>query len=190
MKTALAYVLGFSMTFTVITGGMYFLSDKYPWMFGTSSVKSEQPAAPAEPALMPQPVAEIQSDSSKDSNETVNTLKSMLAEKNDSLAARDDSISHLSITVAQLQKKNSDANTVIAQLQQQVDSWNSEKRKELASSYNDMDPVVASKIMKNLSDKDVLFILASVQKKQGAKILAALDPVRAAKLMTSLGTSK
>ena len=189
MKTALAYVLGFSMTFTVIAGGMYFLSDKYPWMFGPSGAGPKQPAVPIETSFAPQPEVGFQSDSSKDSNETINTLKSMLAEKNDSLAARDDSITQINNTLAQLQKKNSDANTVIAQLQQQVDSWNSERRKELASSYSDMDPAVAAKIMKNLSDKDVLFVLASVQKKQEAKILAALDPVRAAKLMTILGTS-
>jgi len=190
MKTALAYLLGFSMTFTVITGGMYFLSSKYPWMFGATDAKTKQPAPSIEPNLVPQQVAEVQSDSSKDSSETISTLKTMLAEKNDSLAAKEDSICQLSAAVAQLQKKNSDANNVITQLQQQVDSWNSERRKELASSYNDMDPAVAAKIMKNLSDKDVLFVLASVQKKQAAKILGALDPVRAAKLMTILGSSK
>ncbi|MFZ1081930.1 MAG: hypothetical protein WAO19_08390 [Candidatus Kryptoniota bacterium] len=193
MKTALAYVLGFSMTFTVIGGGMYFVSSKYPWMFGSSNDKASNKlnstvTLPTE--LPPPPETEVQADSSKGSNETVNTLKTMLAEKNDSLSARDDSISQMSNTLAQLQKKNSDDNTVIAQLQEQVNSWNSERRKELASAYNDMDPAVAAKIMKNLSDKDILFVLSSVQKKQAAKIIAALDPVRAAKLMTSLGTSK
>lgn len=193
MKTALAYVLGFSMTFTVIGGGMYFVSSKYPWMFGSSNDKASNKlnstvTLPTE--LPPPPETEVQADSSKGSNETVNTLKTMLAEKNDSLSARDDSISQMSNTLAQLQKKNSDDNTVIAQLQEQVNSWNSERRKELASAYNDMDPAVAAKIMKNLSNKDILFVLSSVQKKQAAKIIAALDPVRAAKLMTSLGTSK
>lgn len=181
------------MTFTVIGGGMYFVSSKYPWMFGSSNDKASNKlnstvTLPTE--LPPPPETEVQADSSKGSNETVNTLKTMLAEKNDSLSARDDSISQMSNTLAQLQKKNSDDNTVIAQLQEQVNSWNSERRKELASAYNDMDPAVAAKIMKNLSDKDILFVLSSVQKKQAAKIIAALDPVRAAKLMTSLGTSK
>ncbi|MGO9480992.1 MAG: MotE family protein [Candidatus Kryptoniota bacterium] len=194
MKTALAYVLGFSMTFTVIGGGMYFLSSKYPWMFGTSGDKgsdSLKSTVTLGTTIAPQPESEVQqSDSSKGSNETINTLKSMLAEKNDSLAAKDDSIQHMNDTLTQLQKKNSDANTMIAQLQEQVNSWNSERRKELASAYNDMDPVVAAKIMKNLSDRDILFVLSSVQKKQAAKILAELDPARVAKLMTGLGPSK
>jgi flagellar motility protein MotE (MotC chaperone) len=193
MKTALAYILGFSLTFTVITGGMYFISNKYPWMFKPSddlSNTKQQQTSVAMPGYGPQISAEFQSDSSKNANETINTLKAMLADKNDSLAAKDDSIRQMSLELTQLQKKNSDANNVIAQLQEQVNSWNSERRKELASAYNDIDPAVAAKIMKNLSDRDILFILSSVQKKQAAKILAELDPVRVAKLMSSLGTTK
>jgi len=123
-------------------------------------------------------------------DETVNTLKAMLAEKNDSIVVKDDSIQQLTTTLAQLQKKNSDDNTVIAQLQTQVNSWTSQKRKDLAGAYNDMDAGAAAKIMRNLSDGDVIFILSSVQKKQAAKILGELDPARAAKLMTSLGHTK
>ena len=55
MKTILAYALGFSMTFTVIAGGMYFLSEKYPWMFGQSDAQaaqnSDQRAAAPRPGL-------------------------------------------------------------------------------------------------------------------------------------------
>jgi len=197
MKTALAYVLGFSLTFTAITGGMYFMSSKYPWMFKASNSDTDGgklKSTVAVPAGLPTTDAPVQpsaaSDTTKGSDETVNTLKAMLAEKNDSIVVKDDSIQQLTTTLAQLQKKNSDDNTVIAQLQTQVNSWTSQKRKDLAGAYNDMDAGAAAKIMRNLSDGDVIFILSSVQKKQAAKILGELDPARAAKLMTSLGHTK
>ena len=194
MKTMLSYIVGFSMTFTVIAGGMYFVSGKYPWMFGASGQDSnggKLKSTVAVPAIVGDAaVAGAVSDSSKNENETINTLKSMLAEKNDSISVKNDSIQQLNSTLAQLQKKNSDANTVIAQLQSQVNSWNSERRKELAGAYGDMDPATVAKIMKNLDDRDIIFILSSVQKKQASKILGGLDPERAAKLMSNLGQSK
>ncbi|HUI29753.1 MAG TPA: hypothetical protein VLX91_06015 [Candidatus Acidoferrales bacterium] len=194
MKTALGYVLGFSMTFTVITGGMYFVSEKYPWMFNggdsdTNDGKLKSTVTP--PPSVPAAETPVEpSDSTKGSNETINTLKTMLAEKNDSISMRDDSIRQLNSVVSQLQRKNTDDNVVITQLQGQVNSWNSERRKELAGAYSDMDPAAVAKIMRNLDDKDIIFILSSVQKKQAAKILGELDPARAAKLMTSLGKGK
>jgi flagellar motility protein MotE (MotC chaperone) len=195
MKTVLAYALGFSMTFSVIAGGMYFLSEQYPWMFGHSAAQTTE-KAPAKPQLaaasgiIGMDGTGSATDSSKSVSETVATLKEMLAAKNDSIATRDDSISQLSKSVSQLQQKNSDASNVIAQLQSQVNSWNNQRRKDLASAYNDMDASAAARIMKNLDDKDVIFILSSVQKKQAGKILGQLDPVRAAKLMMSLGHPK
>jgi flagellar motility protein MotE (MotC chaperone) len=196
MKTALAYVLGFSLTFTAITGGMYFMSSKYPWMFKASPSETNNGKLKSTVALptglptteTPTPVATT--DSTTGGDETVNTLKAMLAEKNDSISIKNDSIQQLNSTLTQLQRKSSDDNTVITQLQNQVSSWNSQRRKDLAGAYNDMDAGAAAKIMRNLDDKDIIFILSSVQKKQAAKILGELDPVRAAKLMTSLGQTK
>lgn len=194
MKTMLAYVLGFSMTFTVIAGGMYVLSEKYPWMFGISQAQGNSgklKSTVSVPAVLGGTNgSETAGDSSQSGNETINTLKAMLAAKNDSIATKNDSIQALNSTLAQLQKKSSDANNVISQLQNQVDSWKSQRRKDLAAAYNDMDPGAAANIMKNLDDRDIVFILSTVQKKQAAKILGALDPVRAAKLMASLGQSK
>lgn len=195
MKTALAYALGFSMTFSVIAGGMYFLSEKYPWMFGdthaqTTDKAETKAAAPGDAGIVGMDGGGTSQDSTGRVSETVNTLKTMLAEKNDSIAAKNDSIQGLKGTLSQLQQKNSDANSVIAQLQSQVDSWNSQRRKDLASAYNDMDPAAVARIMKSLDDRDIIFILSSVQKKQAAKILGDLDPVRAAKLMMNLGRSK
>ncbi len=195
MKTVLAYALGFSMTFSVIAGGMYFLSEQYPWMFGHSDAQTtDKPAPKAGPPVAGGLIGVDgnggSSDTSGTGNETVNTLKHMLAAKNDSISAKDDSIQILNKSLTQLQQKSADASSVIAQLQSQVDSWKNERRKDLASAYNDMDAAAAARIMKNLDDRDVIFILSSVQKKQAGKILGQLDPGRAAKLMMNLGRAR
>ena len=180
------------MTFTVIAGGMYFLSEKYPWMFGNTSAQptqtGSQKIAPAAGLALAGGV--VSGDSTKGGNETVEMLRRMLAEKNDSLVAKNDSIHALNSVVSQLRQKSSDASSVISQLQGQVDSWKNQRRKDLASAYNDMDPAAAAKIMKNLDDADIIFILSTIQKKQAGQILGDLDPVRAAKLMMSLRSSR
>lgn len=193
MKTILAYALGFSMTFTVIAGGMYFLSEKYPWMFGQSDAQTTQSSSKTAAADSDGLVGLHGNGASGDSagvNETILTLKKMLAAKNDSLAAKDDSIQTLNSTLTQLQQKSSDANSVISQLQNQVKSWKSKSRQDLASAYNDMDPSAAAKIMENLDNQTIVFILSSIQKKQAGRILGQLDPARAAKIMMSLSPPK
>lgn len=195
MKTVLAYALGFSMTFTVIAGGMYFLSEKYPWMFGHSDAQTTDSPQSAHAAVGSTALVGLggngaAGDSTNGANETIITLKKMLAAKNDSIVVKDDSIRELSKAVSQLRQKSSDANSVISQLQSQVNSWDNQRRKDLASAYNDMDPSAAAKIMKNLDDRDIIFILSIIQKKQAGKILGELDPDRAAKLMMSLSSSR
>lgn len=193
MKTVITYALGFSMTFTVIAGGMYFLSEKYPWMFGhadAQTTKTEQASTSAPGGLVGMDGNGVSGDSSGGSNETIVTLKKMLAAKNDSITVRDDSIRALNQLVAQLQMKSSDAKGVISQLQNQVDSWTSQRRKDIASAYNDMDPEAAAKIMQNLDNSDIVFILSNLQKKQAGRILGKLDPERAAKIMMSLNPQK
>ncbi|MCL5035328.1 MAG: hypothetical protein M1395_09540 [Bacteroidetes bacterium] len=195
MKTVIAYILGFSVTFTVIAGGMYVLSRDYPWMFGTTQAHDKNDrqlkATVSLPSGLPGDAATYSpGDSARGEDEVLRTLKEMLAAKNDSISAKNEAIQHLDSTVTQLHRQNSDANSVIAQLQNQVDSWNNQRRKDIAAAYNDMDPGAAAKIMKNLDDRDIIFILSSIQKKQAAQILGQLDPVRAAKLMTNLGHGK
>ncbi len=133
MKTMIAYAVGFTMTFTVIAGGMYFVSGRYPWMFGGSGGDTnggKLKSTVAVPSIVGgTAVTGTVGDSAKNEDETINTLKTMLAEKNDSISVKNDSIQQLNSALAQLQKKNSDANNVIAQLQSQVTSWNSERRK-------------------------------------------------------------
>lgn len=194
MKTFIAYALGFSVSFTVIAGGMYFMSQRYPWMFGITSdgkpsLKNEQVSTPVQPGTMP--IVGLNDNSTQDTSETISTLKHILAVKNDSLTIYRDSLKNLADQLIQLQKRNSDANNVIAQLQSQANDLNNQRRKELAAAYNDMDPAAAAKILSQMNDRDIIFILSNVQKKQVARILSSIDPARAAKLMTDLSkTSK
>lgn len=195
MKTIVAYILGFSVTFTVIAGGMYFLSEKYPWMFGQSEAQTTRNAGDTAVVASSGGLAGLNgggagTDTSRGENETIITLKKMLAAKNDTIAVRNDSIAALNRTLSQLQMKTSDASGMITQLQSEVDSWKSKKKADLASAYNDMDPATAAKIMANLDDSDIIFILSTIQKKQAGKILGDLDPTRAARLMMSLNSSK
>ncbi len=195
MKTILAYVFGFSVTFTVIAGGMYVLSRNYPWMFGTSQAHDKNEpklkSTVSLPSGNPGGIAgSTVGDTTSSQNEVVTTLKEMLAAKNDSISAKDAVIHNLDSTVTQLRRESSDSKSVIAKLQDQVNSWDSQRRKDLASTYNDMDPTAAAKIMKNLDDRNIIFILSIIQKKQAAQILGQLDPVRVARLMTNLGKGK
>ncbi len=195
MKTIVAYILGFSVTFTVIAGGMYFLSEKYPWMFGQSDAQTVKNAAdsaavPSSSGLIGLSGAGAGTGSPGGENQTILTLRKILAAKNDTISVRDDSIRALNQSISQLQTKTSDANGMIAQLQSEVHSWKSKKKADLASAYNDMDPAAAAKIMANLDDSDIIFILSTIQKKQAGKILGDLDPTRAARLMMSLNSTK
>lgn len=56
---------------------------------------------------------------------------------------------------------------------------------ELAACYQEMKPDAVVKIMDNLADEVVLTILPLLDKKQNAKIIALMDPLRAA-LITQL----
>ncbi len=190
MKTALVYILGFTFSFTAISGGMYFLSRNYPWMFNAAHTDNNGGKLTPTVTIPGFGPGEAVADTTRGHNETISTLKEMLAEKNDSLADKDDSISVLDSTISQLQQNNSDDDSMVKQLQAQVNAWNSKQKKNMASAYEDMDPAVAAKIMANLDNRDVIFILSSVRKKQAAKIMGALDPVRAAKLISDLSHTK
>ncbi|MGC9125510.1 MAG: hypothetical protein ACP5GW_05225, partial [Caldisericaceae bacterium] len=162
MKTFIVYALGFSVSFTVIAGGMYFMSQKYPWMFGiTPQVNSPSKNEQSPPVIQPNsvPIVGLNESASQDTSETISTLKHILAVKNDSLTIYRDSLKNLVDQLVQLQKKNSDANNVIAQLQNQANDFNNQRRKELAAAYNDMDPSSAAKILTQMNDRDVIFIL-------------------------------
>jgi flagellar motility protein MotE (MotC chaperone) len=53
----------------------------------------------------------------------------------------------------------------------------------MARLFDGMKPEDAARIMKDLGDEHVKQILLSVKKRQAAKILSALDPDRAARIL-------
>jgi|WetSurMetagenome_2_1015567.scaffolds.fasta_scaffold09574_3 hypothetical protein len=64
-----------------------------------------------------------------------------------------------------------------------ADSSQVEQRKSMAKVLENMDPTSAARILSDFPDGDVKTCLLTMKKRQAAKILAALQPDRAARIM-------
>jgi flagellar motility protein MotE (MotC chaperone) len=64
-----------------------------------------------------------------------------------------------------------------------ADSMQREQRKSMAKVLENMDPTSAARILNDFPDGDVKTCLLTMKKRQAAKILAALQPDRAARIM-------
>jgi flagellar motility protein MotE (MotC chaperone) len=64
-----------------------------------------------------------------------------------------------------------------------ADSTQQEQRKSMAKVLENMDPTSAARILSDFPDGDVKTCLLTMKKRQAAKILAALQPDRAARIM-------
>ena len=64
-----------------------------------------------------------------------------------------------------------------------ADSAQREQRKSMAKVLENMDPTSAARILNDFPDGDVKTCLLTMKKRQAAKILAALQPDRAARIM-------
>ncbi len=64
-----------------------------------------------------------------------------------------------------------------------ADSTQREQRKSMAKVLENMDPTSAARILNDFPDGDVKTCLLTMKKRQAAKILAALQPDRAARIM-------
>jgi len=64
-----------------------------------------------------------------------------------------------------------------------ADSSQVEQRKSMAKVLENMDPTSAARILKDFPDGDIKTCLLTMKKRQAAKILAALQPDRAARIM-------
>ena len=105
------------------------------------------------------------------------------------IQSKSDSIAILSNALAVEQKKSKDLSDQLKAFTMKQTTLQDQKRKELQKIYNTMDAESAARIVEKLSDQDILDILLSVQKRQAAKILASLDPNRAAKLINQINTT-
>jgi hypothetical protein len=64
-----------------------------------------------------------------------------------------------------------------------ADSSQVEQRKSMAKVLENMDPTSAARILNDFPDGDIKTCLLTMKKRQAAKILAALQPDRAARIM-------
>jgi flagellar motility protein MotE (MotC chaperone) len=64
-----------------------------------------------------------------------------------------------------------------------ADSTQSEQRKSMTKVLENMDPTSAARILNDFPDGDIKHYLLTMKKRQAAKILAALQPDRAARIM-------
>ncbi len=64
-----------------------------------------------------------------------------------------------------------------------ADSTSAEQRKSMIKVLENMDPTSAARIMTDFPDGDIKQYLLTMKKRQAAKILAALQPDRAARIM-------
>jgi len=64
-----------------------------------------------------------------------------------------------------------------------ADSTKTEQRKSMIKVLENMDPTSAARIMTDFPDGDIKQYLLTMKKRQAAKILAALQPDRAARIM-------
>jgi flagellar motility protein MotE (MotC chaperone) len=111
----------------------------------------------------------------KDTADVVGSLTRLVQAKSDSLTL-------LMAGLATEQKKTKDLSDQLKKFSAKQADLQEQKRKEIQKIYNTMDAENAARIIEKLSDQDIVDILLSVQKRQAAKILASLDPTRAARL--------
>lgn len=64
-----------------------------------------------------------------------------------------------------------------------ADSAQAEQRKSMTKVLENMDPTSAARILNDFPDGDIKTVLLTMKKRQAAKILAALQPDRAARIM-------
>ena len=118
----------------------------------------------------------------KDTVDAVGDLKKAVVVKSDSIAL-------LLTALGSEEKKSKDLADQLKSASARQTLVQDQKRKELQKIYNTMDAESAARIVEKLSDQDIVDILLSVQKRQAAKILASLDPGRAAKLINQVNTN-
>lgn len=190
MKAILPYVLlmtGTLVASLAIVGGLYFFR---PQLFGV--VQKPPAAARKDSSGVRLPLALADSSRKADSTRTggADSLKPPLADASrlsDSirtlqarLAEQEKTIAGLTEKTARAQKSDSSAKPVLS------DSARAKESKSFAKMLEAMPAEQAVRILKGLDDREVKAVLLTVKKRQAAKILSALDPDRAARMMREM----
>ncbi|MCX6135329.1 MAG: hypothetical protein NTU47_16105 [Ignavibacteriales bacterium] len=179
MKTAVILVVGSLISFlTLLTAGLALRSAKPEWFGGAA--KAQQPAATTTNAATRASRDSLLASGGADTSQTA-----AQDVKNDSSMARVDTM-----LVAKLSSKAMDLESQVDSLKRQLqgvktktDTTAQQDWKSTAKLIESMGAEEACKILKEMNDADVKQVLGKVKKRQAGKILAILDPVRAAKLL-------
>jgi flagellar motility protein MotE (MotC chaperone) len=121
-----------------------------------------------------------------------NTL-AYIAKKEAELKQREDAVQKKEASLAEMEKDvEKKMNNLIA-AQQEVQAYRAEREegqsakvKSLVKIYESMKPKDAAKLMENLDDKLVVFIVSSMTSDGAASILTNMDPKKAAKISEAL----
>jgi flagellar motility protein MotE (MotC chaperone) len=176
MKTALIIVIGSLVSFLTLLMVALALKSAKPEWFGGGAADPQKAVAMTPKGAAPDT---LHAAPPGDSAHTAQVLPK------DSTKTRGDSL-----LVAQLSTKahmlESQVDSLKRQLQgaaTKADTTVQQDWKSTAKLIDSMSAEEACKILKEMNDTDVKHVLGKVKKRQAGKILAALDPIRAAKLL-------
>ena len=159
-----------------------------PQLFGASTLAPARPAhgdslSVAAQTIKPAPDAKPDS-ASRPQNAVAPQSSADTSRLADSLRALSARVEAQKQTIAELQAKaQSPAPRDSIQAPPVSDSTQAKNAKTFAKMLESMPAEQAVRILKGLDDKEVKAILLSVKKRQAAKILAALEPDRAARMI-------
>ncbi len=121
-----------------------------------------------------------------------NTL-AYIAKKEAELKQREDAVQKKEASLAEMEKDVEKKMNDLIAAQQEVQAYRTEKEegqsakvKSLVKIYESMKPKDAAKLMENLDDKLVVFIVSSMTSDGAASILTNMDPKKAAKISEAL----
>jgi len=196
MKSVVPYILMMTGTLVAAVAIVFALYHLKPGLFGVSTPTADAVAKKDTTAAAPaSPVAAA--DSSRKSDSTATQVAVTEAKSGDQVALLADSLHALQAAVesrdsaiARLKgRAGQEADSAAAPggaLQAASDSARAKQSKSFAKMIESMPAEQAVRILKGLDDREVKSILLSVKKRQAAKILSALDPDRAARMIRTV----
>jgi flagellar motility protein MotE (MotC chaperone) len=187
MKKALPLVLMFAGTSVSAVLVMVLLMALKPELFGRAQRTAPQVALPSTRATTPRTSPAPSGKEKADTARAVAVADSVdsLSILNRNVAALKDSLTAAHRVLAKVATGPAPPDTVVARADSisAPDSVRVAERRAMAKVFDTMQAENAARILNDLPDSEVKEILLAVKKRQAAKIMAALDPGRAARIM-------
>jgi len=188
MKSVVPYILMMTGTLIAALAIVFALYSLKPGLFGVSA-PAAAPVAKKDTTAAPLAAA----DSTGKSDSTATQAAVTAAKPGDQVARLADSLHALQAAVesrdsaiARLKGSAGRGADSTAAPEAVSDSARAKQSKSFAKMIESMPAEQAVRILKGLDDREVKSILLSVKKRQAAKILSALDPDRAARMIRTV----